>query len=146
GEEYPINTGLDFTSQELQQLPSERLPLFSEYGYDWTRPSQITEFVANVVGLRCRYHSLVVDPRCETFRVLEQDNRVVTAYTRVPAAGGPRLAVIANGNCEGQESTNVRLGTTAASLTDLLTGKAVPVASGTLHVALKPGESVVVEY
>ena len=146
GEEYPINTGLDFTSQELQQLPSERLPLFSEYGYDWTRPSQITEFVAKVVGLRCRYHPLVVDPRCETFRVLEQDNRVVTAYTRVSTAGGPRLAVIANGNCEGQESTNVRLGTTAASLTDLLTGKAVPVASGTLHVALKPGESVVVEY
>ncbi len=146
GEEYPINTGLDFSSEELQRLPSEQLPLFSEYGYDWTRKTQFSEFVAKAVSIRGRYHSLVVNPHHETFRMLEQHNHAVIAYARVPPSGGPKIAVIANGNCQGEESAVVPLGASGPAINDLLTGRALEVNEGVIHVVLQPGESVVVEY
>ncbi len=146
GEEYPINTGLDFSSEELQRLPSERLPLFSEYGYDWTRPSQFGEVVAAAVAIRRRFHALVVNPHHETLRVLEQHNNAVVAYARIAPSGGSKIAVIGNGNCQWNESTSVHLGTSAAAVTDLMSGKTLPVSGGWLHVELGPGEALVIEY
>jgi starch synthase (maltosyl-transferring) len=48
-EQYPINTGLDFTVEQIQSLPSERLPLFSEYGYNWLNKDEFTQFVSRGV-------------------------------------------------------------------------------------------------
>jgi glycosidase len=146
GEEYPINTGLDFSGEELQQLPSEKLPLFSEYGFDWTRPTQFSEFIARVARVRERYHDLIVTPNHETFRMLEQGNPAVVAFARVPRSGGPRLAVLSNANCLGREDAHIHLGTDRASLIDLLSGRRFAVEAGAIDLHLLPGEAVVVEY
>ncbi len=146
GEEFPINTGLDFTSEELRLLPSESLPLFSEYGYVWTRATQFCDFVAKAVGVREKYHDLVINRHHESFRVLDQPNSAVLSYARMNPSGGPRLGVIANGNCAVRESADIHLGTGLASVTDQLTGKTFPLREGSLHLELNPGESVVVEY
>ena len=146
GETYPINTGLDFEGEELRDLPSEKLPLFSEYAYDWTRPTEFSEYVAKVVAIRERFHALVVNLHHETFHVFDQPNDAILAYARVSPQGGTRVAVVANTNCLEQESVQVHLGTSTTTVSDLLSGRALNVLGGMLQVTLDPGESVVVEY
>ncbi|MEK7671415.1 MAG: alpha-amylase, partial [Bacteroidota bacterium] len=69
-ETYPINTGLDFTSEQLKHLPSEKLPLFSEYGYDWLNKEHIGSWVKNVLEVRNQYKEIVVDENPQSFVML----------------------------------------------------------------------------
>jgi starch synthase (maltosyl-transferring) len=146
GERFPINTGLDFTAEDQQRMPSEKLPLFSAYGYDWLSKEHFGEFVAKIVALRERFHDLVTDGRKETFRTLNVNNGNLLAYTRVPVDGGKKIAVVANGSMAGSESGHVDLDTSRREVADLLSGKKIPVENGQVQLMLKPGECLVFEY
>ncbi len=79
-EEYPINTGLDFTGEELKKMPSETLPLFSEFAYDWTRPAQFP-------ALR---RASAQDPP-EVSCAGDRPRTTRPSGCSTPAASGPRL-------------------------------------------------------
>ncbi len=145
-ERYPINTGLDFTLDQIRLLPSERLPLFSEYGYNWLSTEEFTTFVSDVLSLRARYRSLIVDPSPATFRVLHADNPAVLAFARALPSGGKRIALAGNTDFHAGVSFRMRLETTKASVTDLLHGENLVVRDGELAATLGPGEYLVIEY
>jgi starch synthase (maltosyl-transferring) len=145
-EQFPINTGLDFTVEDQRRMPSETLPLFSAAGYNWLTKERFSEFVAEVLALRERYHDLIVDGRRETFRVLNVNNWNILAYARVPVDSGKRLAVVTNGNMAGQEEVVVQLDTGKKHIVDLLSEKRVDVTEGHMKVLLKPGQCLVFEY
>ncbi len=146
GEHFPINTGLDFTAEDQRRMPSEKLPLFSAYCYNWLSKDRFAKFIAEVVALRERYHALVTDGRNETFRILNADNWNILAYARVSNDSGKRLGVVANGNMTGPEQGAVQVETTRKKVVDLLSGKRFPVTDGHLQAALKPGQCLVFEY
>ena len=146
GERFPINTGLDFTAEDQRRMPSEKLPLFSAYAYDWLSKDRFGEFITEIVALRERYHRLVTDGRRETFRSLNSSNRNFLAFARVPVESGKRLAVVTNGSMTGSEEGSVDLDTSHREVTDLLAGKKEAVINGQMHVVLKPGQCMVFEY
>jgi glycosidase len=145
-ERYPINTGLDFTNEELKKFPSEKLPLFSEYAYDWVSKEEFTEWVRKLLALRRRFEELVVNPDPKTFRMLEDEQPSVLAFARIAPHDRKKIAVVANANLKSHTNLALPLQTTKTHLVDLLSGKKIKFHEGKVSAALEPGECLVFEY
>jgi starch synthase (maltosyl-transferring) len=145
-ERYPINTGLDFTLDQIRQHPSERLPLFSEYGYNWLSTEEFTRFISDVLSLRARYRTLVVDPSPATFRVLHPDHPSVLAFARVSPRHGKRIAVAGNADFKTGASFRMHLETKKSTVADLLHSRDLDVRDGIVAATLGAGECLVIEY
>ena len=146
GETFPINTGLDFSKDELKHFPSEKLPLFSEYAYDWQNKEQITKLFKTVSKLRSRYKDLIVDSNPRTFEMLHESNEHILAFARLSIATGQRLAVVSNTNWLSMEQSFVRIPTRKKIVRDLLSGMKVKVHEGQIDVRLQPGQCLVFEF
>ena len=146
GERYPINTGLDFTPEELKKLPSEKLPLFSEYGYDWLNKEQFTQHVTKVLSIRKKYERVVLDLRPQSFRMLDGGNEHILAFARVAHSPGIRLAVIGNCDYSSSEIASVKVNTTKKNVVDLLSGKRFAVKDTSFTTTLAPGQCIVFEF
>jgi len=94
GEKQPINTGLNFRAEALACYPAEKLPLFSAYAFDWTRPDNLIEGVRYALELRQRYADLLTlnDPR--SWYVGMSNNPHILVFTR--RQGDLSLTFIAN--------------------------------------------------
>jgi starch synthase (maltosyl-transferring) len=145
-EKYPINTGLDFTKEELEHLPSEKLPLFSEYAYDWLNKDQFAGLVAKVLAVRAKYAVIIVDPSPQSFVLLHDHNDRVLAFARVADNPPKRIAVVGNTNFSSIEQTTLRVDTTADHVSDLIGDAQLAVKDSHIHLALEPGQCVVFEY
>ena len=145
-ETYPINTGLDFTKEELKRFPSAKLPLFSEYSYDWLNKNQITDFIAKVLSIRERYRDLVTDMNPRTFFNLHAENHCIVAFARISHSLNKRVAVIGNANYDGKETAVIRIETSKEHVVDLLSDQNIPIKNHHIHCALEPGQCVVFEY
>jgi hypothetical protein len=144
-ERYPINTGLDFTPEQIRQLPSEKLPLFSEYGYNWLAKEEMTEFMHRVLGIRATYARLVTDARPATFQIPETAGDAVLAFARTSPETAQRIVVVGNMDCASATEYAVRINATRGSVVDLLTGTPAAVNDGILRGRLGPGECLVFE-
>ena len=145
GERFPINTGLDFTHEQIRELPSERLPLFSEHAYNWQNAEEFTRFIRQILAVRKRFESLVVDDAPSSFHVLETGNEKILAYGR-GSAHAKRVGVAGNASMSEHVKCSVLLETRKESVHDLLTGKVVPVKDGRISCEMSPGECIVFEY
>ncbi|MEW6510573.1 MAG: alpha-amylase family glycosyl hydrolase [Bacteroidota bacterium] len=145
-ERYPINTGLDFAPEEIKKLPSDKLPLFSEYAYDWLSKDEFTEAVRKVFTLRAKYLRLVVDADPSSFRLLEPSDESILAFARLGKHPVTRLAVVANMNCVSGTTFTMGIQTDRSNIHDLLSGKPLDASGGHLGVRLGPGECLVFEY
>jgi starch synthase (maltosyl-transferring) len=145
-EKYPINTGLDFTPEQIRKLPSEKLPLFSEYPYDWLSRDEFSGFVKTVLAVRARYLGLISDPAPASVVVLHPEHDHVLAFARVAPKGGKRLAVVGNTNFVEGTTLSLPLETKKSHCTDLLSGKSLKYHEGKVQAHLAPGECLVFEY
>jgi glycosidase len=48
GEINPVNTGLDFETEDYEKYPAEKLPLFSEAALNWNSETNLIEFIRQV--------------------------------------------------------------------------------------------------
>lgn len=145
-ETYPINTGLDFTLAQLKQLPSEKLPLFSDYGYDWLNKEHISLWVMKVMDLRGKYKQIVVDDNPQSFVMLHDHNEHVLAFARISGMPKKRIAVVTNTNYHSNEQVAVKLDTSKKQIRDLLSSKKFSLKDAHLHATLHPGQCLVFEY
>lgn len=81
-ETTPINTGLGFTTEEIEQFPSDMLGLFSVVAYRWTRHDNIVESIRYANGLRKKYQVLLSDSRAKTILAGYSDNSAITVFAR----------------------------------------------------------------
>ncbi len=145
-ETYPINTGLDFSSDELKLLPSEKLPLFSEYAYNWLNKAQMTTWVKKVLALRKKYKDIVANPDSLTFKVLESENDRILAYAREADRGSKRIAVVTNTDYVSQQEVAFRLDTNKRAVADLLSARKFAIKDNRLAVKLQPGQCIIFEF
>jgi hypothetical protein len=146
GERFPINTGLDFTTEDLRRFPSEALPLFSAYAYEWGSTDEFTQWVKKVLALRARYRNCVVDPRPQSFRMLEDLHPAILAFARIGEGGRKRIGVAGNMNFAASESVAIALETARRHCMDALSGHSLTVRDGALHLTLHPGQCVIFEF
>ncbi|MBP1657022.1 MAG: alpha amylase catalytic region [Bacteroidetes bacterium] len=138
-ERFPINTGLDFTVDEIKKLPSETLPLFSAYGYNWLNAEEFTGLIVDLLAIRKQYRSVVVNPDPKTFVMLGEHNGNVLSFARLDAEGQMCIAVISNMDFVHPQAASTRLKTSRKIVTDLLSGKKYHLTDGALKTELAPG-------
>ncbi len=81
-ETQPINTGLGFSDDMLARYPSDKLPLFSEWAFDWTREDNLIEGVTYALELRQRYAELLTANDPSTWFVGMSDNPHILVFSR----------------------------------------------------------------
>lgn len=140
GETFPINTGLDFTTEEIKLFPSEKLPLFSEYAYDWMRKEQFVDWIAKISALRRAFIDLVADFHPMTFRTIDTGNQSIIAFLRTSPDGLRSVLAIANFDFQNQQSGVLPFGIQTLVMADLLSGRKFEVKNGRLTLHLAPGE------
>lgn len=145
-ERIPINTGLDFSNEELARFPSETLPLFSSHAYDWKSHDGFPRWIARVLEIRKRYASLIADPDPESFTVLADPNPRILAFARVTDSPPTRLAVVGSMNVEGDEFVHLHLQTEREYCVDLLSGRHIPRVGDRVEMNLGPGQCIVFEF
>jgi glycosidase len=145
-ETYPINTGLDFTREQLKHLPSEKLPLFSEYAYNWLNKEQISFWVKKVMEVRKKYRTIIANDKPHSFIMLHDHNEHILAFARVSQNPRKRVAVVTNTNYHSNEPAAVKLETSEKYVQDLLSSKKFPVKDNLLHATLQAGQCLVFEY
>lgn len=65
-ESHPINTGLGFDADMLKLYDAEKLPLFSEWAFDWTREGNMVGAIRYAFHLRDQYKALLANPEPST--------------------------------------------------------------------------------
>ena len=135
-EMYPINTGLDFTKDELKNYPSEQLPLFSEHAYDWLNKSQFVEWIRNVSATRAEFRSCIINPSPNSFLWIETHHQDVIAFIRSNDNAETGILVVANSNMHHMAHVSIELRTNKDSLFDLLSQTSYQVEHGVMKVHL----------
>ena len=125
GETFPVNTGLGFTPEDIAELPSHTLPLFSESALCWDNPAEMSALIARVLRLRAQWHDLVVNPSKQTVKVFDTTEPRVQCYVRQTADGASAFAVVANTDCVNGASAVVWLDAQYDILTDEIAGQEI---------------------
>ncbi|HSQ76738.1 MAG TPA: alpha-glucosidase C-terminal domain-containing protein, partial [Bacteroidota bacterium] len=138
-ERFPINTGLDFTVDEIKKLPSETLPLFSAYGYNWLNAEEFTGLIVDLLAIRKQYRTIVTNPDPKTFVMLVEHNRHVLSFARLDGEGHMCITVVSNMDFVHTQEASTHLKTSRKTVTDLLSGKKYHLTDGMVNVELAPG-------
>ena len=98
GETQPINTGLGYSSEQFALYPSEKLPLFSSYAFNWTRTDNLVAFIRERLTIRAKNASVLNNDDPSTFAMGHADHPSILVFTRHKS--GHRVSVIANVDAE----------------------------------------------
>lgn len=145
GETYPINTGLDFTKEELKKYPSEKLPLFSEYAYNWTNENEFTAWVKKISLLRQKYHDIITSSEKNSFQWVETHHHHGIAFIRSSSQTSQRILIVANSDMNNEIHLSLHVETLHPMIKELLTEKDYPVTHHKLDVMLCAGQVMVFE-
>jgi len=122
-EPVPVNTGFDFTNEEVAKLPPSILPLFSAAAMGWTRGQTLVEGLRLIHALRTQHAELFADPSAGSVTPLKSENEALIGYTRQTPGAKTGIAVL--GNSDMQNPQPLTLPHPAAT-TDLITGNPLP--------------------
>ena len=142
GEIRPINTGLDFSAEEIARHPTDRLGLYNAVAYDWAAAGEIVETIRRSLALRSRYAALVTDQSAETIWTLELPDERLVGYARM----GELEAIVVIGLYGGP--TRVAASPTVpledGAYIDALTGYRYRVEDGRTAVELEPWDVMLI--
>ncbi len=102
-----VNTGLGFSDDMIKANPSNTLPLFNAWAFDWTRPHNLVGSVRYALQIRQRYADLLSDPDPRTFRLGRSDNPNLIVLARQNSAAS--LVAVANSSLGSHEAGQVVL-------------------------------------
>ncbi len=142
GETFPINTGLGFSAEDLLEYPSNKLPLFSEFAFDWNSKYDFTKFIQQISEIRKKHHKLITNINPKSFIFYQTQHPDLVVFER---RNRKRLIVAANGNPEKPVSLVVDLSTKKHGTTDLISGRILKLEKGKYVLNLKPFECLVLE-
>jgi glycosidase len=94
GETMPVNTGLDFSNEDLEKLKGKKLALFDLCGYNWDGEHPMFAFVRRVLELRKEFDEVISDTSHESFCKLLTGQADVICFVR--QKGEKRLGVLFN--------------------------------------------------
>ncbi|MFX1512080.1 MAG: alpha-amylase family glycosyl hydrolase [Promethearchaeota archaeon] len=141
-ETYPINTGLDFTLEELKEYSSEKLPLFSEHAYNWTSENNLTGWIRAVLKIRQEYEEIIIDPDPNTLSLLKTGNTRIIGIKRVKNHS-LRIYGFWNTNFESSEWLNTPLEDEEFTLRLLVGEETYEQGETHLRIKMNPGSSVI---
>lgn len=141
GETEPVNTGLDFSAEELARYASDQLPLFSVAAYNWATPNlRLLKWWRKTLELRSNYLELVTDLRHETIGRIQTSHPHIHGILRRTPDWSQKLALLFNTDPEHAASVWLHLPTGRAQLCDYYTGELIPCTNSWIEAKLGPGQ------
>ncbi len=98
GEIMPVNTGLDFSNEDLEKLKGKKLALFDLCGYNWDGSHNMLDFVKKVLELRRQYSDIIENISEGGFCMVQTGHADVIAFIR--RKEGRHLMVLFNRDLE----------------------------------------------
>ncbi len=139
GDAYPINTGLDFSPQEIARLPSERLPLFSARALAWTDGDpDLTDWQQRTLALHAQFENLLTDSRPATFSLIHSDHPQVWGIVRHTPDWEDKIALLVNFSPDDEATARLYLPTALPEVVDQYTGRRLTVAQQHVSLSLPP--------
>lgn len=143
GERFPVNTGLDFSPEEIARIPSSGLPLFSEAALDWCNADEFTSFVSKVSELRRQWRNVIIHASGQSFHILPASSESILAFLRVSQDESIRVVVVANLNCLAPVDAKLVIPSQTETFTDLLGEREFQLRDHILEHSFAPGECMV---
>lgn len=141
GEINPVNTGLDFSAEELARYTSDQLPLFSAAAYDWSNPNlRLVKWWHKTLELRAAYVELLTDLRQDTIGRISTSHPHIHGIFRRTPDWSVKLALLFNTDSEYSASVWLHLPTGRDQLQDLYTGLLINCKNGWIQAKLEPGQ------
>lgn len=129
-ETVPVNTGLDFTPEELPAYPQEKLALFSAVAYGWENEQNLMGWIARTLEARARYADLITDPDPSALDLVASDDPYVWVVVR--RRGERVIALVVNIDTVRPRRFSIPLTTTRSAVSDRFGGGSWPIESGRL--------------
>jgi len=143
GEKVPVNTGLDFTPEEVNQHNASNLPLFSSAQLDWENADQFCSWMIKIAEIRNRYLGLIQNSRATSVKLLHFEEWGAFAFERRNALQS--LVLVGNTNFEKNSWIKIFLNPSLATVEDLITDRKLSGNNGTFEFTLTPGEVLIFE-
>jgi hypothetical protein len=128
---------LGFTDEMIRAYPAEKLPLFSAWAFDWTRPDNLVASVRYALGLRQKYATLLSDPDPNTIFTGYSDNPGFLTLARQNEQ--QTLVAVASATFEAREDGRAYLPVCECPLTPLWGTDTVHVGRGAVHLDVSLG-------
>lgn len=93
---HPVNTGLDFTSEQMMQYPPEKLGLFSSTALNWDNEQNIAEFINQINIIKKEYIIEPDDIFKTSIQPLHTDNNNVVGFIRRDPQSQTEMLIVAN--------------------------------------------------
>jgi len=141
GEVDPVNTGLDFSADEIERHPEERLGLYNAIPLRWTEGPAIHDAVRQLLAVRSAHLEAVVNPSPGSLSVLEVRDERVVCFMRT----GKQEAILVAGRFGGEEPSAVSVVVPIADgdVIDPVRGGRYRIEGGHLDLKLSPWDAVV---
>ncbi|GAP62391.1 hypothetical protein ARMA_0814 [Ardenticatena maritima] len=137
GETAPVNTGIDFTAEELRFWTTEKLALFSPHALPWLNTETLIPWLTRLYTVRHAYADLFTDSRPGTFTF--ETHGAVWVLTRQAAETSRRFMLVVNTDFEHAGTLTLTMPTTVP-LADVLNDRILtPDPDGRLPLMLEPG-------
>ncbi len=136
-ETKPINTGLGFTDEMIAENPTDTLPLFSEWAFDWTKKGNLVASIRYALQIRQHYEALLSNPDPETVILGYSDNPNITVFARQDDVH--TVVVIASENFETREDGKAYLPVCDCDLQPVWGTDIVHKGFGAVHIEVSLG-------
>jgi len=143
---HPVNLGLNFDDNDRARFPSETLPLFSAYSYDWNDANNqqpLNTHISKILSIRNRYAELIL---------CGESGSIILPYVSEPDLfavlrrnGNHALLFIGNSNGEEERTGTIEFSFADATLRDLLEQQDHEVAEHRLTITCRPGQCMLFE-
>lgn len=145
GEKHPVNTGLDFTNDEIEQYHPEKLPLFSEASLNWIVDSEILSKFRFILSLRDKYIKGLRNEDFSEIREIKCSNEFIAGFSRKTKLENIDLAIVFNLNPREILYTELKFTGNYSQLYDFVNKKKYRLINNSLVMSLKPLECLIFE-
>lgn len=145
GEENPVNTGLDFATEDYIKYPAEKLPLFSESMLNWTSEINIIEYIKSVNSIKSKLIQENNDINTSTIIDIDTNKEQVVAFLRRCDSTKKEILIAGNLNPSSTLEVEIDLLYGANKFSDEISNKTFSIDNNILQLTLKPFECIVGE-
>jgi starch synthase (maltosyl-transferring) len=143
GEDYPVNTGLGFSPEELDFFREKPLPLFDRSSLDWSGGKDFSSFIASVNSVREKHREILAEKSTEAFTFLPTAHDDIICFKR--SKGSESLVIVANLNFEKAQSFAIRITKQMEGKVGDLLGKGeYNLSDGQIMGELEPGDGIII--
>lgn len=130
----PVNTGLDFNAEQLEQFPPEKLGLFSSVALNWDSEINITEFISQINEVKKKY--IATPDKLSEIRILplQTDNSNIVGFIRRDDKSRCEMLIVANFSNQEVINCQIDIFAGASKLLDVLNEGEIATNNGNVNI------------